>query len=456
MSFDLTLSELVEITQGQLLGSDVSFNELCTDSRKIKPSQVFLALSGENFDGHVFCQQVVEKGASALIVERQLDLPVSQLVVADCHQALGKIAAYNRSKYQGSVIAVTGSNGKTTTKEIIASILAQKGTALATLGNLNNDIGVPLTLLRFDATHQYSVIEMGANAKGEIAYCTALAKPDVALITNAMGAHLEGFGSLQGVVEAKAEIFQGLPENGTAVLNLDDKNVAQWQVLVEPFNVITFSLSNPEADVYASNVEQLAAGNYRFRLHFKQQSEEITLALLGLHNVQNALAAAATVFAIDGSFDEIVKGIETANAIAGRLKAMPGINQSIVIDDSYNGNPDSVKAGIELLAQLSGVKILALGDMAELGSDELAMHSEIGAYAADKGIDYLLSSGPKSALAAQQFVSNSTKQALAFDGRDELISKLKTMMNKDTKVLVKGSLSAGMKQVVSELTQGEI
>ena len=455
MSFDLTLSELVDVTQGRLVGKDVSFSQLCTDSRNIRPEEVFLALSGENFDGHLFCQQVVDKGASAIIVEHQLDLPVSQLVVESCHQALGQIAAFNRERYQGSLIAVTGSNGKTTTKEIIASILAQKGNALATIGNLNNDIGVPLTLLRFDGTQEYSVVEMGANAKGEIAYCTSLAKPDVALITNAMGAHLEGFGSLQGVVEAKGEIFQGLPENGTAVLNLDDKNVAQWQALVAPFKVLTFSLDNSAANVFASDVEQLAAGNYRFKLHFKGQIEEITLGLLGLHNGQNALAAAATVFAINGSFDEVVKGIESAQAVAGRLKAMAGVNQSIVIDDSYNGNPDSVKAGVELLAKLDGVKVLALGDMAELGDDELALHSDIGDYAAAKGVDYLLSSGPKSALAAKQFASLKGQQVLAFDGRDELISKLKSIMNKDTKVLVKGSLSAGMKQVVSELTRGE-
>lgn len=455
MSFKLTLSELVEVTQGRLIGDEVTFSQLCTDSRNIKPGEVFLALSGDNFDGHTFCQQVVEKGASAIIVERQLDLPVSQLLVESCHQALGQIAAFNRDRYQGSLIAVTGSNGKTTTKEIIASILAQKGTALATIGNLNNDIGVPLTLLRFDGSQDYSVVEMGANAKGEIAYCTSLAKPDVALITNAMGAHLEGFGSLQGVVEAKGEIFQGLSKSGTAILNQDDKNVAQWLALVKPYKVMTFSTKDSAVDVFADDVEQLAAGNYRFKLHFKGYSEEVTLQLLGLHNVQNALAAAATVFAINGSFDEVVKGIESAQAVAGRLKAMKGLNQSIVIDDSYNGNPDSVKAGIELLAKLEGEKILALGDMAELGDDELALHREIGTYAAAKGIDYVLTSGPKSALAAQQFAIATDQQALAFDSKDELISKLKNMMNKDTKILVKGSLSAGMKQVVSELTQGE-
>lgn len=455
MSYNLQLSELVAITGGELIGDDVAFNQLSTDSRSISRGDVFLALSGEHFDGHKFCQQVVDKGAKAIIVERQLALPVSQLVVNDCHGALGAIAAFNRSKYQGPLIAVTGSNGKTTTKEIIASILAQKGKTLATVGNLNNDIGVPLTLLEFNGEQEYSVVEMGANARGEIAYCTALAKPDVAVITNAMGAHLEGFGSLQGVVEAKGEIFQGLSSGGSAILNFDDANYSQWLDLVRDFKVLTFSVSSTQADVYASQVEQLSAGNYRFKLHFQQCSVPVTLGLLGVHNVQNALASAACTLAVGISLPQVAAGLEAACAVDGRLKALPGINQALVIDDSYNGNPDSVKAGIDFLSQLSGCKILALGDMAELGADELAMHTQIGEYAAQKKLDYLLSSGPKSALAAGEFANLSATQTMAFESREALIKTLKTMMNKETKVLVKGSLSAGMKQVVTELTPGD-
>ncbi|MCJ8340500.1 MAG: UDP-N-acetylmuramoyl-tripeptide--D-alanyl-D-alanine ligase [Pseudomonadales bacterium] len=461
MSYPMLLSDLAAITDGQLQGADYLFESLSTDTRKVQAGDVFLALTGENFDGHQFCQQAVAAGAAALVVERPLDLDVPQLVVKNCHLALGLIAKCNRDKYQGPLIAVTGSNGKTTTKELIASILAGKGNTLATLGNLNNEIGVPLTLLRFNGQQQYSVVEMGANAKGEINYCAALARPDVAIITNAMGAHLEGFGSLQGVVEAKAEIFQGLSVKGTAVINLDDNNVNQWLTMLKTdrgtaIKYLSFSLENPEADVYASHLQQLTAGNYSFELHFCDHSATVTLQLLAIHNVLNALAAAAAVFAIGGSMQEVVRGLENAPAIGGRLQALRAINNATLIDDSYNGNPDSVKAGVDLLAQLPGRKILALGDMAELGVDEKQLHQSVGTYAAQQGIDYLFSCGPLGELAAREFAAATGSQLTAFANKDKMLKILKTMMNAQTKILIKGSLSSGMKQVVNELTQGSV
>jgi UDP-N-acetylmuramoyl-tripeptide--D-alanyl-D-alanine ligase len=458
MSYEMSLADLVAVTEGKLINSDnentCHFSKISTDTRKVSKGDVFLALSGENFDGHQFCSQAVALGATGLIVEQEQALNIPQLIVGSCHLALGAIANYNRRKYLGPLIAVTGSNGKTTTKEIIAAILREKGPTLATLGNLNNEIGVPLTLLRFDGEQRFSVIEMGANAKGEISYCTHLAKPDVAIITNAMGAHLEGFGSLQGVVEAKGEIFQGLGSDGTAVLNLDDANVDQWLLLTQGKKQVTFSLENSSADVYASNLVQQKAGNFSFKLHFKGESKEVNLQLLAIHNVKNALAAAASVFAIGGTFSQIVKGLENSSAIDGRLKTAAGLHESIVIDDSYNGNPDSVKAGIDLLSQLSGKKILALGDMAELGENENELHASIGKYANTQGLDYVYSCGPKGRLAAEQFAIENDSQVMAFDNRQNMIDSLKNILCKNTKVLVKGSLSAGMKDVVNQLTLG--
>jgi len=455
MSFLMTLSDLTTVTAGKLINGDCSFKQLSTDSRAVVAGDVFLALSGENFDGHQFCQQAVDNGAIALVVERRLAIDVPQLLVSSAHCALGKIAQFNRHQYQGPVIAVTGSNGKTTTKELIASILAQKGKTLATLGNLNNDIGVPLTLLRLNEEHQYSVVEMGANGQGEIAYCTALATPDVAIITNAMGAHLEGFGSLQGVVEAKGEIFDGLAESGTAVVNLDDANVEQWLEMLADKQVTTVSLKNALASVFASDLKQLAAGNYQFTLNIREEEQlicqQVTLQLLAIHNVKNALMAAASCFAIGCTVDNIVAGLEQAQAINGRLKQLKGINGATLIDDSYNGNPDSVKAGIDLLAQLPGKKMLILGDMAELGCDELKLHSEVGEYAADNKIDYLISSGVKGALAANEFAQLTKTSALAFDNKKEVIAVVKEMMDNETKILIKGSLSAGMGEVVNAL-----
>jgi len=461
MSYLMQLSKLAVVTAGELHGADYRFDSLSTDTRKVQTGDVFLALSGENFDGHQFCQQAVAAGAAALVVERLIDVDVPQLLVKNCHLALGMIAKYNRDQYRGPLIAVTGSNGKTTTKELIASILAVKGNTLATLGNLNNEIGVPLTLLRFNGQQQFSVVEMGANAKGEIRYCTGLAQPDVAIITNAMSAHLEGFGSLQGVVEAKGEIFQGLVAGGSAVLNLDDSNVHQWIAMLETARIpaikyLTFSLENPQADVYASDLRQLNTGNYSFQLHYQGESATVTLQLLAVHNVLNALAAAASVFAIDGSLAEVVRGLESASAIGGRLKSLKAMNNATLIDDSYNGNPDSVKAGIDLLAQLQGQKILALGDMGELGNDEKQLHRSIGTYAAQQGIDYLFSCGPLGELAAREFADIKGSKTTAFANKNEMLKTLKTMMNAQTKILIKGSLSSGMKQVVNELTQGGV
>lgn len=453
MSFSLELSQIQALIGGVLINGDYQFTHLSTDTRNIEDGDVFLALCGAFFDGHSFCMKAIEQGAKALIVDREMETNLPQLIVEDTHLALGSISKLNRRKFAGPLIAVTGSNGKTTTKEMIAEILRQKGVTLATKGNLNNDIGVPLTLLDFEQTHEFAIVEMGANAKGEIAYCTALAEPQVAVITNAMGAHLEGFGSLQGVVEAKSEIFQGLDDDGVAILNLDDKNVGFWQDINQKRRCITFSLNNPQADVFATEVEQLESGCYRFHLNYLSQSIEVSLQLLAVHNVRNALAAAAAAFAIGATLSEVGRGLMNVKAVTGRLKPMPLKKGGTLIDDSYNGNPDSVKAGIDLLSGLKGKQFVVLGDMGELGPDELALHQSVGYYAAEKNIDGFFSCGPKGRLAATAFSDETGKEPLAFNSKEEMIKKIKTMIEADTKILVKGSLSAGMKDVVTALTQ---
>ncbi|MGB1237322.1 MAG: UDP-N-acetylmuramoyl-tripeptide--D-alanyl-D-alanine ligase [Pseudomonadales bacterium] len=455
MSYAATLSDIAEAIGAQHLGENVEVAQLSTDTRKIADGDLFLALRGDNFDGQAFCAQAVAKGAIALVVEQPQALGVPQLVVADTRLALGEIAKFNRAQYRGPLIAVTGSNGKTTTKELIASILDVRGPSLATQGNLNNDIGVPLTLLRLDGSQGLAVVEMGANARGEIAYSVALAQPDVAIITNAMAAHLEGFGSLQGVVEAKGEIFDGLGAEGTAVINLDDPHCQYWLARNRARKIMGFSLESDTADVYASEIEAQASGCYSFTLNIQGQSRRISLPLLARHNIANALAAAAAAFSIGLSLDEIAQGLNTVVPASGRLNSRLGLEGATIIDDSYNGNPDSVKAGVDLLVALEGTKILALGDMAELGPQARQLHGDVGAYAAQQGVDYLLSCGPLGAAASTEFTRLSGRELMAFQSREALITQLKKMVDVNTKVLIKGSLSAGMKQVVEAMTTQE-
>ncbi|WP_027896004.1 UDP-N-acetylmuramoyl-tripeptide--D-alanyl-D-alanine ligase [Zestomonas thermotolerans] len=442
------LSELAQSLNGRLYGADVAFAAVSTDSRKLEPGQLFIALTGPRFDGHAYLAEVAGKGAVAALVERLVPgVELPQLVVADTRQALGRLGALNRDAYQGPLAAVTGSSGKTTVKEMLASILRAgfAGPVLATRGNLNNDLGVPLTLLELAPEHVGAVIELGANHLGEIAYTVSLTRPQVAIINNAGTAHLGEFGGPEKIVEAKGEILEGLPADGVAVLNRDDKAFAAWQRRAAGRQVLSFALHDARADFRAGDLVRDARGCQGFTLHGPCGEARIQLNLLGIHNVANALAASAAAHALGVSLAGIVQGLEAVQPVAGRAVAQLASNGVRVIDDSYNANPTSVCAAIDILAGFSGRTILVLGDIGELGDWAEAGHSEVGAYAAGK-VDCLYAVGPLSVHAVQAFGDTGRH----FPDQASLIEALRQEQG-DTTILIKGSRSAAMDKVVAAL-----
>ncbi|UTW14100.1 UDP-N-acetylmuramoyl-tripeptide--D-alanyl-D-alanine ligase [Marinobacterium rhizophilum] len=453
-----SLGELVQVLDARLEGADgtgVRVGRVSTDTRRIQPGDLFVALRGENFDAHDFVDQARSQGAIAAVVERLLPLDLPQLVVADSRLALGAIAQYNRTFFAGSLIAVTGSSGKTTVKEMLATILSGAGQTLATRGNLNNDIGVPLTLFELEQQHRYAVIEMGASGPGEIDYVCRLARPDVAVLNNAFGAHLEGFGSLEGVVRAKGEIFNGLNAGGTAIVNADDPHAHIWLRQLEERRVLSFGIERSDVDVTAQGLFLQPSGCHGFDLVLGGQSAAVQLKVLGRHNVANALAAAAAAFAAGLEPSLIVRGLERFEAVAGRMKPRSGVAGCQVIDDSYNANPASVKAAIDVLASLPGKRALVLGDMAELGADAAQQHADIGVYAAAAGLDHFYATGPLCRHAIAAYSAEAGLDGRDFDSRAELTGALITLAHAQLTLLIKGSRSAAMDQVVSGLTQGE-
>ena len=449
------LSELQNQFGGECT-QDCEFTHVSTDTRTIQNGDLFVALVGPNFDGHKFVEQAMAKGAVAAVVTRKLPLNLPQWVVAHTRIALGQIGLANRLRFQGDVYAITGSSGKTTVKEMLNSILSQSNKVLATKGNLNNDIGVPLTLFELDDSHQVAVIEQGASAKGEIAYTTGLSLPNVAVLNNAMGAHLEGFGSLQGVVEAKGEIFSRLVENnGTAIINLDDPNVTYWLELTRESKRLTFSLENSEADVYASAIKAGDNGCYQFELHIRQNIVPVQLEVMGKHNVANALAASTAVIAQGMPLTEIAQGLQVFRAVPGRMCPAKSPKGALVIDDSYNANPGSVKAAIDLLVSLPGESVMVLGDMAELGDDAVAQHEEVGCRAAQKGTTSLWATGALSRHSVNAYQAQGGLDGRFFESKNELTDALTERATDGMNILIKGSRSAGMDQVVKQLIAGE-
>ncbi|WP_019027208.1 UDP-N-acetylmuramoyl-tripeptide--D-alanyl-D-alanine ligase [Colwellia piezophila] len=475
----ISLATLAKITDGKLISSaeqmSLSINDLVIDSRVIDKNSTqasaFLALKGPNFDGHRFAQQVIEQGCKLLIVDHHLNAFTNtpQLIVSDTRLALGKIAAFVKKELGPKTVGITGSSGKTTVKEMVAAILSRLGKVLATQGNFNNDIGVPLTLLRLDSSHDFAVIEMGANHIGEIAYTTALAQPDVAVINNIAAAHLEGFGDLCGVARAKGEIFSGLSESGVALYNQDTKYTNKWQWRLIGKTVRTFSCvtSSPEnkANCYSENIKLDENGCASFLLNTEQGSCAINLTIPGKHNVCNAVAAAAIAVEFGASLDDIRLGLAQMQPVKGRLN----LHQLVVkktgckiklIDDSYNANLESAKAAVQLLSSYPGKKCLVLGDMGELGSEARSYHQEVGEFAQSLQLDTLLSLGVLSQSASDAFVqgNENNEQSQHFSQRAELMSHLCKMLNEqlsagqqDIAILVKGSRSAHMEYVVTEL-----
>ena len=443
----LSLSQLTAALQARLVGSDVSFDGVSIDSRSVGAGQLFVALTGPRFDGHDYLADVQAKGAVAALVEREVegvDLP--QLVVADCRVALGQLGALNRAGFDKPVAAITGSSGKTTVKEMLACILRTRGPVLATRGNLNNDLGAPLTLLEIASEHSAAVIELGASRLGEIRYTVGLTQPQVVILNNAGTAHVGEFGGPEKIVEAKGEILEGLGEGGTAVLNLDDKAFAIWHKRAGDKRVLSFALNNPQADFYASDIGRDARGCPAFTLHSAAGSVAVQLNLLGTHNVSNALAAAAAAHALGVSLPGIAAGLNAVQPVKGRTVAQITANGVRVIDDSYNANPTSMCAAIDILAGFSGRTVLVLGDIGELGQWAQEGHQLVGDYARDK-VDALYAVGSNMTHAVRAFGA----EGRHFATQAELIDAVSSETASDTTILIKGSRSAAMENVVAAL-----
>lgn len=437
---------------GTLLNPDCGFSQVSIDSRTIASGDLFVAIKGERFDGHHFLGEIATKASGLVVNYPDKDLPIPQWVVDDTTQALGQLARMNRDKFQGQLIAITGSSGKTSVKEMIAAIHSQTAVVHATVGNLNNHIGVPLTLLSLDASAEFAVIEMGASGAGEIAYLCDIAKPDIVLVNNIQHAHIEGFGSIEGVASAKSEIYSGLSANGTAVINLDLSWSQQWQKSLANKSCINFSVTRTDADIFADNIRMLDTGCCNFQICAKGERLPVILQIPGLHSVNNAVAAAACALASGIGLEQIAMGLAAVKPVSGRLDSCQLADQITLIDDTYNANPDSFKAAIDVLSCAKGLKVLVMGDMAELGEKAIQMHEEIGGYALEKGIDALHSVGLLSAIAANKFGGTH------HEDKTQLISAVTDILAKKTKttILIKGSRSSGMDDVVNTLSNKEI
>ena len=459
----MRLSEAARAIPAELRGEDRAFDTVGTDTRVLSPQALFVALKGDRYDGHDFINQAVQKRAAGALIQksglriedRGLSDRLPLLIVDDTKKSLGTLAAYWRNKFDMPLVALTGSNGKTTVKEMLASILREACSAqnpvldpqscvLATRGNLNNDIGVPLTLLELEAGHRYAVIEMGMNHAGEIRYLTRLAAPDVALINNAGAAHVEFLGSIEAVARAKGEIFEGLKPDGTAVINADDRHAGLWRELAGGRSVVEFGIEH-RAEVSATY--QLSWLESEIVLKTPQGVARALLKAPGLHNVRNALAASAAAVALKVPAPAIAKGLERFSGTRGRLQRKAGVRGAMLIDDTYNANPDSARAAIAVLAQAPGKRLLVLGDMGELGPGAAEMHAEVGRRARESGVERLLTLGELSAHATRAFGAG----ARHFTRIDELLAEIENALAPDVAVLIKGSRFMRMERVVAAL-----
>ncbi|MDP4029274.1 MAG: UDP-N-acetylmuramoyl-tripeptide--D-alanyl-D-alanine ligase [Gallionella sp.] len=472
----MLLSQAAQALGARLVGEDARIFAVSSDSRKIQPGDLFIALRGEHFDGYEFVATAMQSGAVAALVNADsyaahnaiLDPRSSMLVVDDTRFALGQLAAYWRRQFDIPLVAITGSNGKTTVKEMLAGILrvaaGSDNAVLATKGNFNNDIGMPLTLLQLNAQHRYAVIEMGMNHPGEINYLTQIACPDVALITNASGAHLAGMGSVEAVAHAKGEIFSGLQQQGTAVINADDAHAPLWRKLTGSHPLLEFGLDGEQADVtgqwqphprkgeaegYPMPLASPSRTGVGLHLDARTPSGDFSanLQVLGAHNARNALAATAAAIVLNVPLEVIVLGLEKFGGVAGRLQRKAARHGAALIDDTYNANPASVRAAIDVLAQVAqagGKRVLVLGDMGELGDNAAVFHAEIGSAAREAGIDKLYALGPLSINAARDFGDG----AEHFERIEDLQKALENELDADTTVLVKGSRFMKMERVV--------
>ena len=442
----LSLSELEMPLRGHLVGADVSFTRVSTDSRSVKGGDLFVALAGERFDAHEFVSDVEQAGAAAAVLSRDVDCALPHLRVADTEEALGRLGAVNRDQFDGPLIGITGSSGKTTVKNLVAGVLSQRGETLATEGNLNNEIGVPLTLLRLAPTTRFAVVEMGAGKPGDIAWLREIGKPTVSMVLNVMPAHLERMGSIEAIADTKGAIYDDLGSNGIAIINRDERWADEWQRRAGPAQVIDFALQG-DAAVTAKNIRLEDAAGLTFEAVTPAGAFAVRLNLPGAHNVANALAAIATGLACELSVDEIVAGLASVEPVSGRLSVRAGTGGVQVIDDCYNANPGSVKAAIELLAACNGRRVLLLGAMRELGPDSERLHREIGAHAAKAGLDALWGVGDELASTVEAF----GEAGRWFGDHAAALEAISELCNSDTTVLVKGSRGARMELLLPAL-----
>lgn len=465
----LSFAEIALATNGDLHNDDLGIpliNSVCTDSRHMTDNCLFIALQGPSFDAHNFIDQV-DKVASLLLVHKQVSTNIPYILVEDTRIALGHLGAYVKQKIQGlKCAAITGSNGKTTTKELLKQILEQHDNAehavLATAGNFNNDIGLPLTLLRLTQDNHFAVLELGANHIGEIAYTSQLVKPNVALVNNVMPAHLEGFGSIQGVAKAKGEIWRSLGQEGVAVINLDDDYAQCYieQVESQENEIVTFSQDNKKATIYASDICTDAMGKSAFKLTInsavKPLSINVGLNIAGKHNISNALAAAGMAYSLGCSLEDIQLGLNSLRDVSGRVNSTRLNDSLTIIDDTYNANSASVKVAIDLLALHQTSTILVLGDMAELGEYSVKEHTDVGLYAAQKNIDMLFTVGKLSEYTTKAFADSTEKVSKHFRDKNALAHYLTdNVLSNDinTTILLKGSRGAKMEETVALIKQ---
>ncbi len=445
----MLLSEIATAVDGYLNGADLAVSAVSIDSRTLAKADLYIAIKGKVFDGHAFIDQAEAVGASAVLVAEQSDSELPQIIVKDTHLALAELAGAWKRKIRVKTVGITGSNGKTTVKEMIAAILSINANVLFTKGNLNNDIGVPLTLLKLQDQHQYAVIEMGANHCGEITYSSRYAQPDIAVITNVGAAHIEGFGSIEGIAKAKGEIVKSLGSDGIAVLNRDDQFYNFWRTLAKEKKVVSFGLEK-SADITAKDIvfKAKTEGFFtQFILLADGEEIMIELSLAGQHNVINALAAAACCISLGIPLQQIKRGLEIIRPVTGRLQPLKGKKGELIIDDTYNANPSSVKAAVEVLMQCEGKPWFVMGALAEMGTDSVIRHKELGELIKSMKVVRLLTIGSDAESTSSAFGRGAT----FFKSQQQLISYLQQEMKGNETVLVKGSRSQKMENIVAAL-----
>ncbi|WEN16148.1 UDP-N-acetylmuramoyl-tripeptide--D-alanyl-D-alanine ligase [Rhodanobacter sp. AS-Z3] len=441
----MALGTVAMWTGGRLLAGDVEVTGVAIDTRKLKQGDLFVAIKGEHVDGHDYLAEAAARGAVAAMVTRKVDSELPQVLVNNAELALGDLASAVRAQRDVRVVGITGSNGKTTVKTLVASILSRHGRTHVSSGNYNNELGLPLSLLAMPVDTEYAVFEMGAGKPGDIAYLAAIARPDIGLITLIAPAHLERMGSIEGVAETKGALYQALPVDGVAIVNADDAFANFFVGLAGTREVMRFGLDH-QADVGADIIELRVDGSH-FVLSTPQGDAEVVLPLPGRHNIANALAAAAVGLALQVPLSTIVAGLEQSHGVAGRLRREVAAGGWTLIDDSYNANPSSMAAAIDTLLLAGGERWLVLGDMAELGADAHALHAGIGALARERGVERLYAVGSLGRATVEAFGEG----AIHFENQPALIAALQAQLHRGVTCLVKGSRSAGMEQVVAAL-----